>query len=304
MTGNSMEIGGVRLHLERYDSSFQYSDGDVEEELLEIVKSTADLDGVLQSTGKWPLLYHLHSDRQNILSWYPFTGAERALEVGAGCGAVTAALARRCAHVDCNDISLRRSQINAYRNAQYGNIDIHVCNFTDLQPEQPYDVITLIGVFEYAAGYVRESDPYRAMLERVKQMLSPDGKLFIAIENKLGLKYWAGCREDHTGRYFEGLEGYPTSGGVKTFSRNGLEQVLQSAGFRAEFHYPVPDYKFAYQIYSDGRLPTRGELRGLRHNMDADRLKGFDEDKVFNELIGEGLFPLFANSFLVVAERG
>ena len=30
----------------------------------------------------------------------------------------------------------------------------------------------------------------------------------MAIENKLGLKYWSGCKEDHTGRYFEGVSKY------------------------------------------------------------------------------------------------
>lgn len=52
----------------------------------------------------------------------------------------------------------------------------------------------------------------------------------IAIENQLGLKYWAGCTEDHVGKYFEGLEGYPQTEGVKTFSRKALKDLIESAG--------------------------------------------------------------------------
>ena len=47
------------------------------------------------------------------------------------------------------------------------------------------------------------------MLRRIAGHLAPGGKLVIAIENRLGLKYWAGCTEDHVGKYFESLENYP-----------------------------------------------------------------------------------------------
>ena len=49
--------------------------------------------------------------------------------------------------------------------------------------------------------------------------LAPGGKIVIAIENRLGLKYWAGCAEDHVGKYFEGLEGYHNTKGVRTYSK-------------------------------------------------------------------------------------
>ena len=56
----------------------------------------------------------------------------------------------------------------------------------------------------------------------MKSLLSENGKLFIAIENRFGLKYWAGAREDHTGNYFESLEGYFGNERVKTFSKKEL----------------------------------------------------------------------------------
>ncbi len=52
----------------------------------------------------------------------------------------------------------------------------------------------------------------------------------IAIENKYGLKYFAGCKEDHLGTYFSGIENYAGGGGVRTFSRNGLEAIFKSCG--------------------------------------------------------------------------
>ena len=35
--------------------------------------------------------------------------------------------------------------------------------------------------------------------------LKKGGRIVIAIENRLGLKYFAGCAEDHLGTYFSGI---------------------------------------------------------------------------------------------------
>ena len=93
-------------------------------------------------------------------------------------------------------------------NKKYDNIEILVGNFQDISQNlnEKFDYITLIGVFEYSAGYIGGEQPYVDMLKTVSRFLKPDGKLIIAIENRLGLKYWAGCREDHVGDFFEGIE--------------------------------------------------------------------------------------------------
>ena len=126
----------------------------------------------------------------------------------------------------------------------------------------------------------------------------------IAIENRLGLKYWAGCTEDHVGTYFEGIEGYPNTSGVKTFSRKELLDTIQAAGdFRTTFYYPYPDYKFPMSIYSDAYLPKKGELRDNFCNYDRVRMQLFQEPKVYDTLVDAGMFPEFSNSFLVLVEK-
>ena len=126
----------------------------------------------------------------------------------------------------------------------------------------------------------------------------------IAIENRLGLKYWAGCTEDHVGKYFEGLENYPDTRSVRTFSRKELSDIIDQAGeFKTTFYYPYPDYKFPMTIYSDKRLPKKGELRDNFCNFDRNRIQLFNEGKVYDSLTDAGLFQEFSNSFLVIVER-
>lgn len=303
------KVGNVVLDYTFYPGEDLYSDGPVEDMMLEIAKKYGEdeWNRAIAESKSWPALYHFSHIRQNILEWFPFTGEDSVLEIGSGCGAITACLARKAGRVTCIDLSRKRSQINAYRNREYGNIEIKVGNFQDIEKslEEKYDYITLIGVFEYSKGYIQAEQPYQEMLRCIERHLKPGGKILIAIENRLGMKYWAGCTEDHTGNFFEGIEGYRKDSSVRTFSRKELEDLIKEAGdFTSKFYYPYPDYKFPLCIYSDEYLPKCGELDLTAYNYDRARMELFDERRVMDTVICNGMFPEFSNSFLVVIERG
>lgn len=292
------------LDYECYGGADLYEDGS-EDELLEIVSNTdaKDYNKIIEEKKSWPILYHLSDIRGNIVDWLPITKNDRVLEIGAGCGAITGTLAKKAGHVDCIELSRKRSLVNATRNSEYENINIHVGNFQDIEHTitNKYDYITLIGVLEYAASYIKAENPYVEFLTIIRKHLAPGGKIVVAIENKYGLKYWAGCKEDHLGTYYSGIEGYVGVDSVKTFSKNGLTKLAKDSGLsEIVFYYPYPDYKLPLQIYSDEYLPKQGELTNNLRNFDADRMIIFDESKVYDGLIEDGMFDFFSNSFLVL----
>jgi len=225
-------IGNAKINDQFYSGVDGYSDGDIEDELLNLVTNNSDVMEILAAEKRWPILYHLSPVRQNILEWYPFREGAEVLEVGSGCGAITGVLCRKAGQVTCIELSKRRSLININRNKEYSNLEIMVGNFNDIRLDKKYDYITLIGVMEYAGYYTSSESPFVSFLENIKKMLKPDGKLLIAIENKFGLKYWAGAREDHTGVYFDGIEGYhATESQVRTFSKDELTKIIRDAGY-------------------------------------------------------------------------
>ena len=302
------KIGDITLDYTYYPGKDLYSDGSVEDDLLEIAKNLTEeeLNAEIARRKSWPVLYHFSHIRHNILSWVPFGEDDRVLEIGSGCGAVTGIIAQKAHSVTCIELSKKRSYINAYRNSNYSNINILVGNFQDIEKnlKECYDYITLIGVFEYAKLYIGSDDPYVEMLSRIKEHLKPGGQILIAIENRLGLKYFAGCAEDHTGVFFDGIESYTKSQGVQTFSKKELTSIIDRAGdFETKFYYPYPDYKFPLMIYSDQFLPKKGELKLTAYNYDRARMELFDETKVADSLIANGLFPDFSNSFFVCVKR-
>ncbi len=303
-------IGGVLLDYTYYSGTDSYSDGDIEDTILDIVKNhkPSEFKDIIKSQNSWPVLYHLSPVRENIIDWFNVPENASVLEVGSGCGAMTGALLKKKAKVSCIELSRRRSLINAYRHKEAQNLNIYVGNFTDIEPNltEKYDLITLNGVLEYAALYVGKEDdgkydPFIRLLKLCLSHLKEDGKLVVAIENKYGLKYWAGAAEDHFGKKALGIENYADTKGIRTFSKKELIKLFESAGIKCtDFYYPYPDYKLPFNIYSDKRLPVAGELNNNIVNCDNDRFIYFDETKAYDGLLEEGAFPFFSNSFFAV----
>lgn len=157
-------VGNVILNLDYYSGEDLYCDGEVEDELLEIVKkyNKNDFNNIIYEKGSWEMMYHLSEQRENIVGWFEFNDKTSVLEIGSGCGAITGALAKNSKKVTCIELSKKRSLINGWRNRELNNIEILVGNFQDIEPNinEKYDVVTLIGVLEYAESYISSDNPY------------------------------------------------------------------------------------------------------------------------------------------------
>lgn len=301
------DTGKVKLNYTFYSGTDTYSDGAIEDRILEIARSGRDVEEELTGGNDWAILYHLSPIRENLLEWYDFGGGNgqnrSLLEIGSGCGAVTGLFCRKVDRVVAVDLSKKRSLINAARHRNADNLEIIVGNFEDIHIDEKFDFVTLVGVLEYSIYYINSDDPFVDMLKKAKSYLKPGGQLIIAIENKYGIKYWAGAPEDHTGKMFDGIMGYDGVDRVRTFSKTGLEKLLRDAGFEnLAFYYPLPDYKMPTQIYSEKGIPSHYPIASNTPNYDRERMNLFNEEKAMNDLISEGLFEQFANSFLVICE--
>lgn len=308
-------VGKVALtYIVSKEKDNTYSDGDrVENRLLDLFKAGLTDEKrrkILNGRPSWPIRYHLAYERQDLLNWYEFPDGASVLEVGAGCGSITESLVQNPnIKIVANELSERRSLINAYRNQQAGNLEIAVGNLDDYEPATKFDYIVCVGVLEYSGSFIKtkSSDPYQLFLSKLRSLLKPNGKLLLAIENQLGLKYLAGAREDHTGDYVDGLNDYPHRRSVRTFSKKELEQRLRRAGFHSSyFYYPFPDYKLPVIIYSDDYYPGKDGVRLPTTllpspNPDQPRQFMFSEQAFEPVLERADLFRELSNSFLVEA---
>lgn len=268
--------------------------------LVEIVRDDDERDWnrIVRERKSAFLAAELFSERRNAVSWFELGRDCRVLEIGSGYGALTGALADRAGTVVSFEDSEIRGAINRFRQRRHKNVAVYSGDFKDiieLADVRKFDVITLMG---------EGADVSR--LAEYAGLLKQDGRVILALPNRYGLKYWAGCScADKNG----GLCYFPfasTSSALPSFGATRAEilRAANAAGFaHAKLYYPYPDHQFVRAIYSDDFLPDRGTLTLNSFSWSGERMRLFEESSAYDRLLADGAYPFFANAFFVVLER-
>jgi GT2 family glycosyltransferase/glycosyltransferase involved in cell wall biosynthesis/SAM-dependent methyltransferase len=302
--------------LRQQASEFGYSDGEeVEQRLLDVIEKAQDLrSGTLELRAHitdWPTRYHLSPLRSNLLRPFQHVLKGSILEVGAGCGAITRFLGECGGNVLALEGSAFRAKIAASRCRDLKNVTVVADAFHQFRALSGFDVVTLIGVVEYARKYFicNSGDPVDAMLAHARDLLRPGGILIVAIENQLGLKYFAGFPEDHAGVPMHGIEDQYRRDSVVTFGQAELRRRLSGAGFHEQkWWFPFPDYKLPVSILSEDFVegcldvdftPLLANAVSLDSQRPATFL--FSLEKAWEPVSRNQLTGKLANSFLILA---
>lgn len=267
--------------------------------------SADEYNQIAAESGNFNRLFHLSDNRANVVEWLKVPAGRSALEIGAQAGELSAVLGKKYTRYVALDISNEMKNAFEKREDTKG-LEYVVSDVLSYAKNHPgvFDDIYLIGGLAEADVYTGAEDGYETLLDAVHQMLKPNGRLILAMENRFGMKYWAGCREEYSGCHYRGIENFPGENPERTYSKKELTNLLFTAGFKnLAWYYPYPDLYFTESVYSDDYLPKQGELMNNRNNYDTDRFLFFDELKVFDSVIEEGMFPFFANSFLTIAYK-
>lgn len=327
---NAMSRDANGVWSKRDQPAFDYSDGAAAEKWLEqTFRQSTDLSVMSEELDNaiidWPSEYHLSYERGNLLRALDLSGVQSVLEVGCGCGAVTRYLGEQGFEVDSLEGDQNRARLAALRVADLPNVQISCANFNDLTfPEKHYDLVLFVGVLEYAARFREtagvstsqisaQAGHRQAIIDILKisrKSLKPDGVAVTAIENRLGLKYLLGVREDHYGTPYEGMYNYPNDSGIRTFERPDWREFSTEVGFDSiQFLYPFPDYKLPRVVVSDHFLNNYRHAAELLHGMHSRdyvaAVAGLDHEEFVRDGVAQsGHLGDFANSFLMVMGDG
>lgn len=291
--------------LKEQDQKQVYSDGEeTEKKMLDIALTyPEDLSqDVIAVDSSYTVNNTFSAVRQNILNWYPFKENARILEIGAGMGPLTGMLCDKAEFVTALEMNHARAEVIQARYASRSNLEVITGNINEWQAQQNYDYVVCIGVLEYAAIFCDTDKPFETFLNSIKNCLKEDGILLLAIENRFGLKYWLGASEDHLQQPFAGILGYQEKKGPRTFSRFELSDMLIRTGFvDSRFYNVLPDYKFPELIFADNYVPDSMNLQKVSFTYAKNSTLIGDEKNLYGDLIANGVFPFFANSYLIEA---
>lgn len=278
-------------------------------------ESTAEIIGAAKKRGWKVSLSRMNKDKAD---WIRGAGRftisvlaspkERVLDSGCGWGGLSFWMAKEFGHVYALDVQLDGLQFINIRASQEGinNITTGQGSVFSLPfPNGFFDVVVLNGVLEWVGTFSEEHPPkvlQEMALNEVARVLQPKGTLFVAIENRFGLQYFLGYKEEHTGlRYISLLprglaEVYHryrkgTDFRVLTHSRSGLMKMLGRYGFSwTEWFSVFPSYRNCRYAAS---LDGYGALKFL--------LRNFATEKTFlpDILLQIGVWVLSKSSFLL-----
>lgn len=197
---------------------------------------------------------------QGLFGWYDFSSEGSLLELGAGFGRLTELFCRRCGRVTAVEEDALRAEGLCLRCGENDRITVVQEDWREYVQslQEKFDCIVLAGGLEKVSGafsFGGLSGP-AGMVKCLLGLLQPGGRLLLAIDNRLGLRYFCGEPERHTGRPFAGINNQQVQEGRRLFSRQELLAIVRQAGAGAvKCYYPLPDWRMPQLVYTDEYLP-------------------------------------------------
>ena len=251
---------------------------DFEKDCISIIKNEPTLENILT----------LSEIRENILSWYPFKENTSILEIGANLGEITGLFCQKAKKVVAIEESKTKAEIIAKRHQNKQNLEIMVGDLNNIKIEEKFDYIILIGYLE------NKKVDFKQTLKIAKSLLDENGTILLALDNKLGMKYFS--KTDSTGITISN----PVN--KQFINLNKIYEYLKELDLsNIKTYYPMPDYKLTNVIFTDQRPLSKNDLsRNVTYN-NNDTILFFDENTAYRELldIKENISKNFVNSYLL-----
>ncbi len=166
-------------------------------------------------------------------------------------------------------------------------------------PEWKYDTVVGFGIIE------RSPDPV-LMLKKLFDYLSDKGHMLIAVDNRIGIRYFCGDKDAFTDQVFDGIDNYRVYnsgfGGKKqrAYAKAEYAEMMEAAGFmKRRFYTAVPNIENPRLLYAEDVLPKEK----LEHRIYPEyRNPGtvfLEEEILYDTLIKNGLFHPMGNGYLI-----
>lgn len=220
--------------------------------------------------------------QKGLLKWYGFRPDSRALYIGSSEDALAEMLSEQRLHTVC---------VPAEQASELNWVQAHA---------QSFDYIVSVRSLE------QQENPC-GQLRAFRELLKADGTLLLGMNNRFGLRYFCGDRDPHTGRNFDGIEGYRRAYGKKEdtfqgrcYSMAEMKQMLEAAGWPSyRFFSVLPGLEDPCLIYAEDCLPNEGLANRLFPTYHCPETVFLEEESLYTGLAENGMFHQMANAYLI-----
>lgn len=163
--------------------------------------------------------------------------------------------------------------------------------------------------FDYIVciGYLEKVQDIQGLFSHLKTMLSPGGRLLLGMNNRLGLRYFCGDKDVHTGQVIDGLDDYfraynkaEDSFNGRSYDKAQLQGFLGKAGFTKQKYYSVfSGLENPNIIISEDYLPNENLCTRLFPSYNDPTSLFMEEKRLYSGLIENGMFHNMANAFFI-----
>lgn len=222
--------------------------------------------------------------RKGLLQWYDFKKGSKVLYIGE-----TSAPLAECLK-ECD-------------------VELVCATFEDSFSKEWRESLAVKGVFAFliSVADLEKCEEPQTILSQWKELLLPDGRMLLGMNNRLGLRYFCGDRDCYTGRSFDGIEDYRRAYAKsediflgRMYDRYTLGKMLEAAGFQAfQFYSVLSDLENPALIYAEDYLPNEDLANRVFPTYHCPDTVFLEEEALYGQMIRNGMFHQTANAYLI-----
>lgn len=170
----------------------------------------------------------------------------------------------------------------------------------DSEEEGLYDIVIAVDILEYAQDV-------EGTLKRIRSLFKSDGKLLVAADNRLGIRYFCGDQDAFSGRNYDSIEAYRhlqywerENLKGRAYSKAELIVFLEKAGFSQHRFFSVfPRISNPQLLLAEDYVPNEAlDIRVFPEYNNPDTVFLMEEE-LYPSLMENGLLHGMANGFFI-----